>query len=198
MPNLSELRLLSKTMKRILIVSTLAIATLVGFSSVASSADTGVSTHSGTAPKTCAVTATNGTLAPVANNIVAVGGNFPKVLSSATADGGTPGKFTTLCNSERGVISISVGTVIVPAGQTGETTTFKLSATGGVYPAGFLLPEYDSSATVGTNQVRHAYSETPTDLNVSAKITADTGKVLVGSTAANSYSVPITATLTPF
>jgi hypothetical protein len=189
-------------MKRIIAVSTLAVATLVGFSSVANAADTGISTHEGTVAKTCAVIATNGTLAPVANNIAAVGGNFPKVLSSATADTGTPGKFVTLCNTDPSQITISVGTVTVPAGQVGHTTAVALtSPSATVYPAAFLATTSAVAPAVIPNTsstaVAHAFSALPTDLNVTVKITADTGKVLVGSAAAGSYSVPVTATLVP-
>lgn len=178
-------------MKRIIAVSTLAVATCLGFNS-AVNAQTATSTHTGAVAKTCAVTATNGTLTPVTNTIN--GGNFPKVLSSATSDGGTPGKFTTLCNTDPSQISVAVGTILVPNGQTGQSVNYTLSATGTVYPATFLT-NYASTATAGSTAVAHAFSDTPTDITVSAKITAGAGKVLVGSTT--NYVVPIIATLTP-
>jgi hypothetical protein len=181
-------------MKRIIAVSTLAVATCLGFTSAAKADTTATSTHSGKVTPTCAVAAVSGLLGAVANTNGFVNGNFPKVLSSSGAAGGVEGAFMTLCNTDPSQISVAVGTVTVPAGQTGHTTEFALFGSGTVYPTAFLT-NYASTTTASSTAVTHAFSDSPAIITVTAKITAATGKVLVGSTTA--YSVPITATLTP-
>jgi hypothetical protein len=131
------------------------------------------SAHSGTNPKVCAIGAVNGTMVPIANTIAGVvgfSGNFPKVLSSAAADGGTPGKFVTLCNTDPSQITVNIvggnSGVTVPPNQIGHTTRYTLFATGTVYPDDILDTPFGPTITVSTNSVSHAFSATPTDLNV--------------------------------
>jgi hypothetical protein len=178
-------------MKRIIAVSTFAVATLVGFSSAANAGNT--SNHTGINPTVCAVGAVDGTLTPVTNTITGAGGfsaSFPTVMSST----GSTGKFVTLCNVPLATLLITPGSVGVPAGQTGHTTTYTLTGAAAVYPT--ISGTYTTPATTSDPAVAHGLSVTPSEVTVSAAITAASGKVLVGSSVPNSYSVPFVATLT--
>jgi hypothetical protein len=176
-------------MKRIIAVSTLAIAACFGFSSAASAGLTDTSSHSGTVAATCSVTGTAGTLAATVTNQVTLGGtNFPAELVS------TGGKFTTLCNTASSGIQVEKNVApTVPTGQTAPTVTYDLSGLAGVYPAASFLTTGIGIDTVKTGTAVHSYSATPADLGVAVKVAAQSGKILQDGT----YTVVLKATLTP-
>ena len=177
-------------MKRIIAVSTLAIAACVGFSSAASAqAVTGTSTHSGAVIAACSVTSNApATFTQITTSINGV--SFPTSLTST-------GKFTTLCNTALNTTTVEKNaTATVPTGQPAPAITFDLSATG--------TSAYVGNGILGTNlvfatavptsaAVAHGYSTTPSDLDVAVKVAAQSGKILQDGT----YTVVLKATVTP-
>jgi hypothetical protein len=175
-------------MKRIIAVSTLAVATLVGFNSAASAADvTDTSTHSGTVTSVCSVKATNGTFATDAsvtvNSVV-----FPTSLVS------TGGKFETLCNKASNAISVAnSGTNLLPTGAGTPTVTYDLAATSGAYTSNGILGTGKAIATASSGTIDHGFTNAAAPLGVVVKVAAPDTKILQEGT----YTVAITATLTP-
>jgi hypothetical protein len=175
-------------MKRIIAVSTLAVATLVGFNSAASAADD-TSTHTGTVTSVCSVKATNGTFATDTSESVN-GVTFPKSLVS------TSGKFETLCNKASNDITVeNTGTNDLPTGAGAPTVKYSLTATSGAYFTGStgILGADVALATASTGTIAHGFTNAAAPLNVVVKVAAPENKILEQGT----YTVRMKATVTP-
>jgi hypothetical protein len=178
-------------MKRIIAISTLAVAACVGFSSVANAADpSAISTQSGTVAATCSVTGTDSTTTtPTTSNINGV--DFPTAITL------TGGKFTTLCNTASSTIKVEKNAApTVPTGtgaQTGQVVTYDLSGSGTVYSAVGFLTTGIGIDTIKTGTAVHSYSTIPSDLTVAVKVAAPPTQILQNGT----YTVVLKATLTP-
>lgn len=179
-------------MKRIIAVSTLAVATLVGFSSAASAQVTATSEHKGTVVATCAVTGIGGTFTATGNtpfNIV----NFPSELISS-------GKFTTLCNTATSGIKVAKTIVTVPTDQVPApdvTFTTTSDSTPAVYTGAIIGTSGTGATAELTGNAVHRFNSATSDLNVAVKVTAPAGKILQGNATNDNYRVVLTATLTP-
>ena len=172
-------------MKRIIAVSTLAVATLVGFSSAAS-AQTAESTHTGTVLATCSVTS-NMPQTFSQNTTLINGVAFPTLLTSA-------GKFTTLCNTVSSNITVAQQQApTFPNNQKAPTVTYDLSGSNTVYPSSGFLATAIPIGTSTTGIAVHAFSNSSTDLNVGVKVAAAANTIL----QSGDYSVILKATLTP-
>ena len=172
-------------MKRIIAVSTLAVATLVGFSSAAS-AQTADSTHTGSVAATCSVTS-NMPQTFSQNTTLINGVAFPTSLTSS-------GIFTTLCNTASTNITVEQKQApSFPANQKAPTITYDLSGSSTVYPASGFLTTAIPIGTPKTSPAVHAFSTTPTDLTVGVKVAAAPNTIL----ASGAYSVTLKATFTP-
>lgn len=177
-------------MKRIIAVSTLAVATLVGFSSAANAADA-TSNHTGTVAATCSVTTADVAFTTTNTTINTVA--FPTALTST-------GAFKTLCNNTSTVMTVDnfvgvTGTAF-PVDATPVVKYTLTTAAVGVYAAGLLGESTiatPASVVSRTGATTHAYSATPSDLNVAVSVTPIGGKILQDG----AYKVSLKATLTP-
>jgi hypothetical protein len=174
-------------MKRIIAVSTLAVATLVGFSSAASAADD-TSVHAGTVTSVCSVKATNGAFGTDAkvtvNNV-----DFPTSLVS------TGGKFETLCNKASNDITVTNISVdnLLPTGAGAPTVKYNLTATSGAYLGNTILGVDKALATDSTGTIAHGFTSDVAPLGVVVKVAAPDTKILQEGT----YTVKMKATVTP-
>jgi hypothetical protein len=174
-------------MKRIIAISTLALATLVGFSSAANAADD-TSTHSGTVESVCSVKATVGAF--VTDGKANVNGvDFPTSLKSKD------GKFETLCNKSTNNIKVeNIAADPLPAGAGAPTVTYDLAGISGGYLNNASTTATGTDiATATTGAVEHGFTTTTSNLGVVVKVAAPTGKIL----QEGKYTVKMKATLTP-
>jgi hypothetical protein len=174
-------------MKRIIAISTLAIATLVGFSSAANAADD-TSTHSGTVTSVCSVKATAGTFGTdtktTFNNV-----DFPTSLKSSG------GKFETLCNNSSNTIKVEniAADNVLPTGFAAPTVTYTLANPTGGYVGNAILGADKAIDTETNGTVAHGFTTTTSDLGVVVKVAAPADKILQEGL----YKVKMKATLTP-
>lgn len=177
-------------MKRIIAISTLAVATLVGFSSAANAApDTDTSTHSGTVASVCSVKATAGDF--VTDGKVDVNGvDFPTSLKS------TGGKFETLCNKSTNNIKVEniAADNLLPTGAGAPTVTYDLAGISGGYVGNATTTASGTAiATATSGAVEHGFTTSTSNLGVVVKVAAPATKILQEGT----YTVKMKATLTP-
>jgi hypothetical protein len=175
-------------MKRIIAISTLAIATLIGFSSAANAAaDTDTSIHTGTIGSVCSVKATNGAFGTDAKSNVN-GVDFPTSLIS------TGGKFETLCNKATNNITVeNTGVNALPTGAGAPTVTYTLATATGGYVNNAILGADKAIATPTNGTVDHGFTVATSDFGVVVKVAAPATKILQEGT----YTVAIKTTLTP-
>jgi hypothetical protein len=175
-------------MKRIIAISTLAIATLIGFSSAANAAaDTDTSIHTGAVASVCSVKATPGDF--VTDGKLPVNGvDFPTSLKS------TGGKFETLCNkATNSIIVENTGTNVLPTGAGAPTVTYTLNTPTGGYVNNTILAADTAIATPTTGTVDHGFTAATSNFGVVVKVAAPATKILQEGT----YTVAIKTTLTP-
>jgi hypothetical protein len=171
-------------MKRILTISTLAIAACVGFTSVASAADpSATSVNSGTVTALCSVT-TDGDQVFAATTTAINGVDFTTKLSSTNT-------FSTLCNTASSTVKIDGTPTTIQYGGDPSVGYAVAATTQNVYTN---VPNQNVGiATSSSIAAAHGYSATPAVLTVSPYVWAKPGKVLQNG----EYVVTIKATITP-
>jgi hypothetical protein len=172
-------------MKRILTISTLAIAACLSFNSVARAEDSSAtSTHTGTVAPTCSITSDGAkTFTTVTTTINGVA--FPTKLTST-------GKFKTLCNTASSSIVISQDPATSYSKTADPSVGYFVTGPSDVYGNIPTLPVPVATPTAAITAA-HGYSATPSELTVSPYVEAKTNRIL----EATSYTVVLKATLTP-